>query len=90
VTVTIQAIATRLADALRMMPCRCIEIGSWPLFKAEAAGTPDKPGKHVPKTCARCTALALYDAHASIVQTPEGAANAALREKADLAGERHD
>lgn len=63
-------IAASLAAALRMMPCRCIEIGSWPLFKAEAAGTPEKPGKHTPRTCARCKALAEYDAFVEIVQVP--------------------
>lgn len=28
-----------LAAALRHMPCGCIEVGSWPLFNSEAAGT---------------------------------------------------
>jgi hypothetical protein len=74
---SLPAIAGKLAMALRMMPCRCIEVGTWPLFKAEAAGTPDKPGKHVPKTCSKCEALAEYDAHVSIVQTPASAALAA-------------
>lgn len=54
-------IANSLAAALRNMPCRCIEIGSWPLFKAEAAGTPERPGKHIPKKCARCVALGKHD-----------------------------
>lgn len=55
------AIAAKLSAALRATPCTCITIGHWPLFKAEAAGTPEKPGKHVPKTCARCEALSEYD-----------------------------
>lgn len=64
-------IAQNMASALRMTPCACIEIGSWPLFKAEAAGTPEKPGRFVPKTCGRCEALAEYDAFVSIVQVPK-------------------
>lgn len=64
------AISEKLATALRSMPCTCIEIGSWPLFKAEAAGTPEKPGRFTPKTCARCKALAEYDAYTGIVQIP--------------------
>lgn len=73
----LSSIAANLARALRLMPCTCIEIGSWPLFKAEAAGTPDRPGKHVPKKCSRCAALDAYDLHIAnqqIVQTPDVAA----------------
>lgn len=43
--------------------------------------------------CKHCLALADYDAHIGIVQTPESAAQkarAALRQKADDPGERHD
>lgn len=57
-------IATDLADALRMMPCTCIEVGSWPLFKPETK-------VHKPKLCSRCSALANYDAFVSIVQIPK-------------------
>jgi hypothetical protein len=61
---TIREVAEKLAAALRMMPCTCIEVGSWPLFNAETT-------THKPKTCAKCEALALYDAHVSIVQEPK-------------------
>lgn len=57
-------IAEKLAGALRMMPCKCIELGSWPRFKDAKA--------HPERKCARCEALEIYDAHISIVQLPKG------------------
>lgn len=57
-------ISAKLAGALRNMPCTCRKVDSWPIF-ANAAKA---------KTCARCEALALYDAHTAIVQTPAVAA----------------
>lgn len=63
-TAALPAIAAELAKALRSMPCTCIEVGSWPVFKAEAIG------KHKPHTCSRCAALAEYEAFISIVQVP--------------------
>jgi hypothetical protein len=62
--VKLAEVAAACAKALRISPCTCIDVGSWPLFKAEAVG------KHQPKVCARCRALAEYDAFVSIVQTP--------------------
>jgi hypothetical protein len=56
-------IALCLASALRNMPCTCISIGSWPLFKLETK-------VHKPKKCSRCLALEKYDAYVSIVQLP--------------------
>jgi hypothetical protein len=65
---SITDVAGKLASALRMMPCTCSYAGAWPTFKAEACV--GEKSKHKLKTCARCESLALYDAHASIVQTP--------------------
>lgn len=58
------AIAERLAKVLRNMPCVCVVTGSWPRFKAEVKAHPER-------TCARCKALAEYDAWTSIVQMPK-------------------
>ncbi len=63
-------ISGKLAAALRNTPCTCVVIGSWPLFKAEAAGTPERPGRFTPKTCNRCEAINEYDAFTGIVQIP--------------------
>jgi hypothetical protein len=63
----LSAIAARLAAALRSSPDRCIR----------------NYDMKVVSQCSRCTALAEYDAHQAIVQTPENAAKAAK-------GERHD
>lgn len=41
-----------LAAALRRMPCTCKRVGEWPIFQRA-----DKA-----ETCARCEALARYDA----------------------------
>jgi hypothetical protein len=49
-------IAGHLAQALRNMPCTCIKPEQWP-WKA-------------PRTCAKCAALAEYDAFTAIVQVP--------------------
>jgi hypothetical protein len=59
-------ISAKLAGALRNMPCTCRKVDSWPIFA--------NAGKA--KTCARCEALELYDAHTAIVQTPQGSAKA--------------
>ncbi len=55
-------IAARLASALRMMPCACIEIGAWPRFKDVKA--------HPVRQCARCGALEEWNAYTAIVQMP--------------------
>lgn len=73
-------IADRLANVLRHMPCTCKPKDSWPAFANEARVI----------TCRRCAALAEYDAHNAIVQTPITAAREALRRAADSPGERHD
>jgi hypothetical protein len=51
------SIAEKLAAALRNMPCLCVVEGFWPWKK--------------PRTCARCAALAEYDAFVAIVQVPK-------------------
>ncbi len=50
----IDSLHTTLATALSTMPCTCIEIGSWPLFKSEAKA-------HKPRTCSRCAAIEAYE-----------------------------
>lgn len=50
------AIAAKLAHALRNMPCLCVVEGFWPW--------------KTPRTCARCAAIAEYEAWRSIVQAP--------------------
>lgn len=57
-------IAAKLAAALRHMPCSCRKRAlAWPFFSKE-----DKRSDHI---CAACEALALWDAHKSIVQFPK-------------------
>lgn len=51
------AIATKLAAALRCLPCKCVTREHWPWKEA--------------RTCSRCAALAEYDAFVSIVQVPK-------------------
>ena len=60
----LSAIATKLARALRNMPCTCVVTGSWPRFKAEVKAHPER-------TCQRCAALAEFDAYVAIVQVPQ-------------------
>jgi hypothetical protein len=62
----IDPLHTTLATALSTMPCTCIEVGSWPLFKSETKA-------HKPRTCSRCAAIQAYElrkaAADSIAQT---------------------
>lgn len=67
---TLQAIAAKLAQALRNAPCRapCSSKDQWPWKASER--------------CAKCRVLDEYDlfmARASIVQTPDTAADAARK-----------